>query len=263
MPRLSNVVCPAKGSPAERALGVAQRAQEALSSLGVGQCYGPFPGMTTFRWELIFELSADGEDWTQLEFPYKPGCINTRPRWMPLGHFARLDWRLWFVPLGMGRGRWDVPEWVEGFVAQLLQGSEPVARLTMHAEAITTAPPKFVRISVWDYHFSSCDPTVHCCPQVATTRQERDKAYNVANWWQPPTPACKCSDNDVWENSHSNGAGDCISDDIGAPWLGKEAQPTAEWGRWWYRRLVSRCGVYHLQEGQLHFLPEGGSKYRS
>merc|ERR1719446_275999 len=102
--------------------------------------------MTTFRWELIFELSSDALTWTQLEFPYKPGCIDTPPQFMPIGHFARLDWRLWFVPLSMGRGFWDMPDWVEGFILQLLRGSEDVAGLTRQGKTISERPPKYVRV---------------------------------------------------------------------------------------------------------------------
>lgn len=107
---------------------------------------------------------------------------------MPFFHFARLDWRLWFVPLGMGRGRWDLPDWVQGFILQLLRGSEPVARLTRHPEIVTEKPPIGVRVSVWDYHFSSCDPSVHQCPaQVSVTGAEWEAAYiRPENCWGVP-----------------------------------------------------------------------------
>mmetsp|Transcript_15402 Transcript_15402/g.28487 ORF Transcript_15402/g.28487 Transcript_15402/m.28487 type:complete len:310 (+) Transcript_15402:44-973(+) len=239
LPRLSGVMSlTTKGSLAERAFSTAQKAHESLYPLGIGHMYGPFAGMTTFRWELIFELSHDAITWTQLEFPYKPGCINTRPRWMPLGHFQRLDWRLWFVPLSMGRGRWDLPDWVEGFITQLLRGSEPVAALTMSRESIVRSPPKFVRVSVWDYHFSSCDPRVHQCPQVSVSKADYDVAYTVSSWWQPPAvqaPVCSCDD--IHDNKAYN----------------EKPEHVIEWGCWWYRRLVARCGVYHLRGGRLHF----------
>eukprot|EP00931_Biecheleriopsis_adriatica_P047649 TRINITY_DN27483_c0_g1_i1.p1 TRINITY_DN27483_c0_g1~~TRINITY_DN27483_c0_g1_i1.p1 ORF type:complete len:693 (+),score=108.19 TRINITY_DN27483_c0_g1_i1:93-2081(+) len=222
LPRLGGAGVMDPGSIAEKAVNMVQLAQHALHPIGIGHSYGPFAGMTTFRWELIFDLSFDGETWNQLEFPYKPGCVNTAPQWMPLGHFARLDWRLWFVPLAMARGQWELPDWVENFIAQLLRGSEPVAALTQHRDAIAAVPPKFIRVSVWDYHFSSCDPTVHQCPQVAFTRGERDAAYAVMK---------------------------------ASPTL-RKMPSKAEWGSWWYRQLVRQCGIYFIQDGQLQFFTE-------
>merc|ERR1740129_935745 len=183
LPRLAGFVesCSSRGSAAEKMLIAARGAHDTLHPLGIGHSYGPFAMMTTFRWELIFEMSCDGATWTQIEFPYKPGDIDVRPQWMPVGHFARLDWRLRFVPLGMGRGRWDLPDWVEGFVAQLLKGSAPVARLTTRAAEIVASPPRYVRASVWEYHLSSCDPTVHQCQQVAITCAQRDVGYAAAS----------------------------------------------------------------------------------
>mmetsp|Transcript_52865 Transcript_52865/g.113292 ORF Transcript_52865/g.113292 Transcript_52865/m.113292 type:complete len:701 (-) Transcript_52865:37-2139(-) len=238
LPRLSSVLGPIEsGSLAERSLAAAQRAHEALNPLGIGNSYGPFAGMTTFRWELIFELSQDGENWSQVEFPYKPGCVDTWPRWMPIGHFARLDWRLWFVPLGMGRGRWDLPDWVDGFIVQLLQGSEPVAALTQQRDTIVASPPKYVRVSVWDYHLSSCDPAVHRCPQVTLTSEECEGAARRSCGGDAPPP-CKGEAENMKE----------------------PPPPLTEWGRWWYRRLVRRCGVYFLMEGQMQVIPAEGFK---
>lgn len=190
--------------------------------------------MTTFRWELIFEVSSDGGTWTQLELPYKPGCINARPRWMPVGHFARLDWRLWFVPLSMGRGRWELPDWVEGFIVQLLRGSEPVAALTLQHKALMASPPRFVRVSVWDYHFSSCrDPMgVHRCSQVITTSAEHSAAYKPSNSCQPVLAG---------KGLHPSGCHDAS---------------VVQWGRWWYRRFIGGIGTYHVHLGQLHCFPE-------
>lgn len=244
LPRLGGIANPASGSTAEWALSMCQKAHESLHPLGIGHSYGPFAGMTTFRWELIFELSHDCVTWTQLEFPYKPGDINARPRWMPIGHFQRLDWRLWFVPLSMGRGRWAPPDWVESFVEKLLKGSPNVAALTMSRDDIVKSPPAFVRVSVWDYHFSSCDATPHQCPQVHVTRDEHASAYTSSSWWKPPclnkpadSPCLGCN-----ETFANNGQVQCHPRQEDAP---------MEWGSWWYRRFVSRCGVYYLHDGQL------------
>lgn len=305
LPRLSNAAPqPKEGSWPGRALALAQKAHDSLRVLGIGHSYGPFAAMTTFRWELIFEVTTDGTTWTQLEFPNKPGCIDTRPQWMPVFHFARLDWRLWFVPLGMSRGCRELPEWVQSFILQLLKGSGPVAKLTRHPESLIKTPPVSVRVSVWDYHFSSCDPSVHQCPaQVTLTGAERDAAYDQpANWLGVPTAKAtrsvvldrssgealgftvqRIEEISVvrvavpggllgqWNTSHM---GDRIEDGDALLQVNgindtegmlaefeKDAvltcefrlaprQRTTEWGRWWYRRLVSRLGVYSLGQGQ-------------
>lgn len=237
LPRMEGIVNVTSGSRMEKIFYAAQHAHEALHPLGIGHSYGPFAGMTTFRWELIFEFSNDNEHWIPIEFPYKPGCIDTKPQWMPLGHFARLDWRLWFVPLGFGRGRWELPDWVESFIKGLLRGSEHVAGLTMNKEAILSMKPTRVRVSVWDYHFASCDPTVHQCAQVTITRAERDAAClnskQSSSKWQP---ASQVSSVTSFSSRYDQ----------------QKDTPT-EWGRWWYRRLVGHYGIYFLRDGELQF----------
>lgn len=215
LPRLTESLAPSR--IAGRAFELASAAHEAARGLGIGHCYGPFATMTTFRWELIFDLSPDGVTWTQLEFPHTPGCIDTRPRWMPLGHFARLDWWLWFLPLALSRGA-ELPHWAEAFVARLLEGSPSVAALTRHGQLPSA---RYVRLSLWDYHLSSCDPVVHRCSQVLVSSEEQAKAYGKS--------VCR------------------------AP----SVSPGVEWGRWWYRRLVRRLGTYSLKDGALQFCPGG------
>jgi len=228
LPRLADSFAPPPDTLARRAFDQASAAHEVLYKLGVGHSYGPFAAMTAFRWELIFDFSLDGTEWMQLEFPYKPGGIDKRPVWMPLGHFARLDWRLWFVPLAMSRGRTELPEWLENFVIRLLEASPAVVALTANGASLVGAPPKYVRLSLWDYHLSSCDTAVHDCPQVSFSTEERSEA-------------------------HSRLRGGCCQ----APSRDSTGASSVEWGRWWYRRLVRRIGVYFLKDGQLQFYPEG------
>jgi len=227
LPRLGNIMDAPPSSWTSAILGIGRKAHDELKCLGIGMSYGPFAAMTVYRWELIFHLSNDCVTWEQIEFPCKPGCINTKPQMMCLGHFARLDWKLWFVSLGMGRGQHQVPEWVEDFIAQLLRGSPNVVALTLLNKTKTMAsPPRFIRMSVWDYHFASCDPKVHQCHQVTITSDEHEIAYM-------DTVKVKSSD-------------DCVS-------LLQDAKLSeTEWGRWWYRRLIRHCAIYYLEDGVLH-----------
>ena len=80
--------------------------------------------MTTERPELVFEGSNDGTDWREYEFPYKPGDLSRRPRWVA-PHQPRLDWQLWFAAL-------DPPEdspWVGTVCELLLRGDGAVLGL--------------------------------------------------------------------------------------------------------------------------------------
>jgi hypothetical protein len=38
--------------------------------------------MTTSRPEIVIETSEDGESWREVEFPYKPGNVDRRPRFV-------------------------------------------------------------------------------------------------------------------------------------------------------------------------------------
>eukprot|EP00811_Abedinium_folium_P034989 NODE_7822_length_1547_cov_4.985915.p1 GENE.NODE_7822_length_1547_cov_4.985915~~NODE_7822_length_1547_cov_4.985915.p1 ORF type:complete len:328 (+),score=73.95 NODE_7822_length_1547_cov_4.985915:257-1240(+) len=238
LPRLGSVSAAnlARGTYAQKALRAAICAHEALKPLGVGHSYGPFGAMTTFRWELIFETCGAGSTWTQVEFPYKPGDIDVRPRFMPVGHFARLDWRLWFVPLQMSRTSFDrVPDWVLQFVQQLLRGSPEVLALTASHKALET-PLRLVRMSIWDYHLSSCELKTHACREVTLTPPERDAAYVESSCWRL-TPRKRPREDSA--DASSAGVPPCSA-------------ARTEWGRWWYRRYVASVGTYGLgADGQL------------
>lgn len=65
--------------------------------------YGLFRRMTGVngRPELIFEGSADGKNWLEFEFYYKPG--KTDKLSLPvIPHQPRLEWQLWFAAFAKG-----------------------------------------------------------------------------------------------------------------------------------------------------------------
>ncbi|CDJ63696.1 hypothetical protein, conserved [Eimeria necatrix] len=80
-----------------------------MSLLCICNGYGLFAVVTTGRLELVLEeLHQTTEEkpvWLEVSLPYKPGTqqqdcdVNSPPPWLLSGHFPRLDWRLWFVPL--------------------------------------------------------------------------------------------------------------------------------------------------------------------
>lgn len=81
----------------------AQQLCKELSLICACNAYGLFSVITTGRFEIVIEelhiTRDDKPQWLEITCPYKPGDINASPPWLWTGHFPRLDWRLWFVPL--------------------------------------------------------------------------------------------------------------------------------------------------------------------
>ena len=121
----------------------------ALEPLRIANRYGLFAVMTRGRYEIEFQGSNDGQDWTAYPFRYKPQALDTPP-----GIYApyqpRFDWNLWFASLGDWRQNSIVPLAEE----RLLTGSPDV--LTLFAgNPFPQSPPKYVRAILWQYWFTS------------------------------------------------------------------------------------------------------------
>ena len=129
---------------------VAQVAQQ-LSQFGFVNHYGLFAVMTTKRLEIQVEGSQDGEHWEPYLFPYKPGPLNRRPAWVE-PYQPRLDWQMWFAALGNVREN----PWFIRMMVGLLRGSRPIAAL-FQATPFEGVPPKFVRATIYEYHFTTWD----------------------------------------------------------------------------------------------------------
>ena len=114
----------------------------------IANSYGLFAVMTTGRPEIIIEGSDDGTEWHSYELPYKPGSVYRAPVWAT-PHQPRLDWQLWFAALAPAHRN----PWLQGLMAGLLSGSEPVLGL-FEKNPFPTGPPKFVRAQLYQYRFS-------------------------------------------------------------------------------------------------------------
>jgi predicted DCC family thiol-disulfide oxidoreductase YuxK len=110
--------------------------------------YGLFAVMTTSRPEIIVEGSNDGVTWREYEFKYKPGDLKRHPKFVE-PHQPRLDWQMWFAALGQLQDNL----WFVNFCGRLLEGSPDVLRL-LKVNPFPEAPPRYVRASVYDYHFT-------------------------------------------------------------------------------------------------------------
>jgi len=96
----------------------------AVAPLRSFNSYGLFAVMTRSRDEIAVEVSADGSEWLEWPFPYKPGDTRRAPPWVA-PRMPRLDWQCWFAALGTPS---DSP-WFGNLMFRLLEGSPSVARL--------------------------------------------------------------------------------------------------------------------------------------
>ena len=121
--------------------------------------------MTELRPEIILEGSMDGVTWTPYEFRDKPGDPARRPRFVQ-PHQPRLDWQMWFAALGELR---DNP-WLVSLMNHLLRNTPAVLDL-LQTNPFPDAPPRYLRATIWDYHF--------------TTPAEKSA---TAQWWSRTNP---------------------------------------------------------------------------
>ena len=133
----------------------------ALEPFRVANQYGLFAVMTRGRYEIEFQGSDDGVNWTAYEFRNKPQALNERPRiYSP--YQPRFDWNLWFASLGDWRQNAIVPLTEEA----LLDNNADVLGL-FRGNPFADHAPKYVRAVMWQYWF--------------TTLEEKRQ---TGNWWR-------------------------------------------------------------------------------
>jgi hypothetical protein len=133
----------------------------ALDPFRIANQYGLFAVMTRGRFEIEFQGSDDGENWTAYPFRNKPQAINEAPR-IYAPYQPRFDWNLWFASLGGWRQNELVPLTEE----RLLVSSPDVLGL-FKGNPFPQIPPRYVRAVLWQYWFTSLD----------------DKR-RTGNWWR-------------------------------------------------------------------------------
>jgi lipase maturation factor 1 len=133
----------------------------ALEPLRIANQYGLFAVMTRGRYEIEFQGSDDGQNWTAYQFRNKPQATNEAPR-IYAPYQPRFDWNLWFASLGGWRQNEMVPLTEE----RLLLGSPDVLALFRN-DPFPQIPPRYVRAVLWQYWFTSMD--------------EKRK---TGNWWR-------------------------------------------------------------------------------
>jgi hypothetical protein len=134
---------------------------EALEHLRIANQYGLFAVMTNGRYEIEFQGSNDGENWTPYPFRNKPQALNEAPR-IYAPYQPRFDWNLWFASLG----DWRQDDMVPFTEERLLENDKDVLAL-FQSNPFPQAPPRYVRALLWQYWF--------------TTREEK---RITGNWWR-------------------------------------------------------------------------------
>jgi hypothetical protein len=123
----------------------------ALEPFRIANQYGLFAVMTRGRYEIEFQGSNDGENWTPYLFRHKPQAVNEAP-----GIYApyqpRFDWNLWFASLTDFQNAEIVPLTEE----RLLEGDRDVLSL-FRDSPFPDAPPRYVRAVLWQYWFTTLD----------------------------------------------------------------------------------------------------------
>jgi hypothetical protein len=115
--------------------------------------YGAFGTVTKRRIEIVVEGTLaespdEGADWREYGFKGKPGDVRATPRqWAP--YHLRLDWLMWFLPLGR---MWE--PWFEVFLLRLLEADAPTLRL-LRTDPFDGTAPRWVRARAYHYRFAT------------------------------------------------------------------------------------------------------------
>jgi len=133
----------------------------ALEPLRIANQYGLFAVMTKGRYEIEFQGSDDGEDWTPYLFRYKPQALDVAPA-IYAPYQPRFDWNLWFASLG----NWQQNDIVPLTEEHLLKGDADVLSLFKN-DPFAQDPPRYVRAVLWQYWFTSMAEKKH-----------------TGNWWR-------------------------------------------------------------------------------
>ncbi|MFF2274655.1 lipase maturation factor family protein [Agromyces sp. NPDC058126] len=115
--------------------------------------YGAFGTVTKRRIEIVVEGTLDevpDEDaaWWEYGFKGKPGDVRALPRqWAP--YHLRLDWLMWFLPLGR---MWE--PWFGVLLERLLAADAPTLAL-LARDPFDGARPSWVRVRAYHYRFAT------------------------------------------------------------------------------------------------------------
>jgi lipase maturation factor 1 len=137
----------------------------ALDPFRIANQYGLFAVMTRGRYEIEFQGSNDGQNWTEYPFRYKPQALNEAPR-IYAPYQPRFDWNLWFASLSNWQENDQETNIVPLTEERLLDNSPDVLAL-FRGNPFGSTAPRYVRAVLWQYWF--------------TSPEERRQS---GNWWR-------------------------------------------------------------------------------
>ena len=135
--------------------GIVQSVRRVVAPFASLNTYGLFANMTVERPEIRIEGSADGVEWKEYEFRYKPGDASHKPPFVA-PHMPRLDWQMWFAALEY-RASPDQrrsTRWYKSLLEAIFENRVPVLEL-FAVNPFPDEPPRFLRSTVASYRFSS------------------------------------------------------------------------------------------------------------
>jgi hypothetical protein len=121
----------------------------ALEPFRIANQYGLFAVMTPHRYEIEFQGSADGANWTAYPFRYKPQDVSAAPG-LYAPYQPRFDWNLWFASLGAWPEYPIVPR-----TEEMLLTNDPDVLHLFAGNPFPGTPPRYVRAVLWQYWFTS------------------------------------------------------------------------------------------------------------
>jgi hypothetical protein len=121
----------------------------ALDPFRIANRYGLFAVMTRGRYEIEFQGSRDGQNWTPYTFRFKPQDLS-KPPGIYAPYQPRFDWNLWFASLGSWREYPIVPN-----TEVRLLDNDPEVLALFAADPFPQSPPRQVRAVLWQYWFTS------------------------------------------------------------------------------------------------------------
>lgn len=139
-------------APARNLFSRGQMMNAAFNRWNLANAYGAFGTVTKQRIEWIVEgtLSEDPirAEWREYGFKGKPGDQRRVP-----GQFApyhlRLDWLMWFLPLGR-----HLDDWFRALIVRLLQADPATLRL-LRTDPFRGERPRWVRVVSYRYRFAT------------------------------------------------------------------------------------------------------------
>jgi len=138
--------------PARNLVAHRQLMNASFNRWQLANAYGAFGTVTKTRIEYVIEGTQDHDPdaatWAEYVFKGKPGPLRRIPRQFAPYHL-RLDWLMWFLPLGRA-----LDPWFEQFLVALLRADAAVLRL-LARDPFSGTEPRWVRVISYRYRFAT------------------------------------------------------------------------------------------------------------